>query len=163
MWKTVKCINNRWTWVHIIIWNVYSVLGEDWEYIEIIDETGNIDNYYKTRFEEIDGENYYKELYNAAIKQLKDNQEVYNAHVAIDKQYDKLHTQTAKELQEKTELLDSSIKELTNRNIQIEDLLNLLNRINEIVKDPLIKKLIDNWIERYNLEKIIHWNNLFNK
>lgn len=61
------------------------------------------------------------------------------------------------------ELLESAINELRFSNLQIEYLKSVINEIETITDDVLIKSVIKNTKERHNLDKLIHANLLFKK
>lgn len=61
------------------------------------------------------------------------------------------------------DLADSWLRELSFSLIQISLLKNALEEINTINKCPLIEKVIDNYLERHELDKIIHAKKIFNK
>ena len=61
------------------------------------------------------------------------------------------------------ELFNTSVWELKFANLQIEHLKASLHEIQVIVKDPLIERVIENSLERSNLDKFIHTRLLFGK
>lgn len=66
-----------------------------------------------------------------------------------------------KELEDKDKLITAWIWELKFANMEIEILLCLLDEIKAITNDNLVKMLIDNWVERYNIDKMCHTRALF--
>ena len=60
------------------------------------------------------------------------------------------------------EMLESSIKELQFANLQVEALCNTLREIEAISEDNLVKKIIENTMERHNLDRLIHSKKFFN-
>ena len=50
--------------------------------------------------------------------------------------------------------------ELKFKNMIIESLLNALYEIQSMTNDKIVKKIIDNYIERYNLDVLIHQRNI---
>lgn len=61
------------------------------------------------------------------------------------------------------ELFHTSVWELHFANLQISQLLSIIDEIEILTNDNIIKQVIKNWKERYNLDKLIHARNLFNK
>ena len=59
-------------------------------------------------------------------------------------------------------MLESSLSELKFEKLQVALLYNALDEIKTISDDCLVKKVIDNTIERHNLDKLIHAKKLFN-
>jgi hypothetical protein len=53
-------------------------------------------------------------------------------------------------------MLESAISELHFEKLQEESLLCVLNEIEILATDPIIKKIVELGKERYNLDKIIH-------
>ena len=54
------------------------------------------------------------------------------------------------------ELFQSGTSELKFKNMIIESLLNALYEVQAVTNDDMIKKVIDNYIERYNLDLLVH-------
>ena len=62
---------------------------------------------------------------------------------------------------DKSELFEVWVRELKFSNMGNEFLLNSLREIKAFADDKLIEKAIDNMIERYNLDKLIHVRTIF--
>ena len=58
-------------------------------------------------------------------------------------------------------ILDAGVWELRFSNIQIEILYNAIEETIVMVNDPLAKKILQNYIERFNLDKLVHSRLLF--
>lgn len=52
--------------------------------------------------------------------------------------------------------------ELHFEKMQWEHYKNLLQEVKEIINDNLSKEIINNWIEKWNLNKLVHAKNIFN-
>lgn len=59
------------------------------------------------------------------------------------------------------EMYESAVWELQAANLYIKHLLSIIDEIQELNKDMLIDKLIENWLERHHLDKLCHSRVLF--
>lgn len=59
------------------------------------------------------------------------------------------------------ELLEASISELRFEKLSVSHLLSVLNEVETMTTDKLAKKVIENGIERHNLDKLIHARGVF--
>jgi hypothetical protein len=60
------------------------------------------------------------------------------------------------------ELSDVGMTELKFKNLQVDFLYNLLDEIESVTDSELIKSIIENGKNRYELDKIIHAKKIFN-
>lgn len=60
-------------------------------------------------------------------------------------------------------LFNTWVWELQFAKIQTQQLYNLLEEIKKLTNDKPIKKYIENWLEKHELNKAIHARNLFDK
>lgn len=59
------------------------------------------------------------------------------------------------------ELYNTAIWELKVSWLYVEHLLSIINEIKSLNKDVLIEAIIDNWLHRHNIDKLIHARVLF--
>jgi hypothetical protein len=59
------------------------------------------------------------------------------------------------------ELFTTATGELVAANLYIEHLLWVIDEIKTLNKDTLLDKIIENWLERYELDKMCHARVLF--
>ena len=59
------------------------------------------------------------------------------------------------------ELFETSVKELQMSRLHVDFLLNLIEEIDSLNKDTLIEKIIENGLERYELDKLCHAREIF--
>ena len=59
------------------------------------------------------------------------------------------------------EILEASVWEIQFLKLSNDHLQSVLDEVLELTDDNLIKSIIENWLERYQLDKIIHWKLLF--
>jgi len=84
--------------------------------------------------------------------------------IAIDtiiEDYEDLWLNEDSDIENTNEYLASSISELQFANLQRDYLLNILNEVEAMTTDKLAKWVITNWIERYNMDLMIHTRILF--
>ena len=59
------------------------------------------------------------------------------------------------------ELFETSVRELQMSRLHVDFLLNIIEEIDSLNRDTLIEKIIENWLERYELDKLCHSRVLF--
>ena len=59
-------------------------------------------------------------------------------------------------------MLESALSELKFYRLQTDALCNSLSEIGTINEDNIVNRVIENTIERYNLDKLIHAKKIFN-
>ena len=86
--------------------------------------------------------------------------------IAIDtiiEDYEDLWLNEDSDIENTNKYLATSISELQFADLQRDYLLSVLNDIEAMTSDKLSKKIIENAIFRYNLDKMIHVRTIFDK
>lgn len=61
------------------------------------------------------------------------------------------------------DLFDTSVDELKFTRMSIDGLIAVISEIEQLSEDTLIDAVIENWLNRYRLDKLIHARLLFNE